>query len=91
MFCSRQTSLCAVEVVFARAPNTGMAVEGLFEGEKRLYSMNKSTREFNYINSFDLIIYANMILDIALKDYCIWGIYLSLVLLIEIGFAKMTV
>ena len=42
-----------------------MAVEGLFEGEKRLYSMNKSTREFNYINSFDLIIYANMILDIA--------------------------
>ena len=68
-----------------------MAVEGLFGREKRLYSMNKSTREFNYINSFDLIIYANMILDIALKDYCIREIYHSLVLLIEIGFEKMTV
>ena len=33
MFCSRQTSLRAVEVVFARAPNTGMTVEGLFGRE----------------------------------------------------------
>ena len=30
---ARETSLCAVEAVFACAPNTGMTVEGLFGRE----------------------------------------------------------